>query len=311
MGAKGEVCDVLVIGAGPAGLTAGCYLARYRRRVVVVHDGRSRALRIPKTRNAPGFPGGISGRELVGRMEEQAGLYGAQVQRDHIARLVSTGQGFIASGETTTYEARSVIIATGVELNEVDLPPALHEQALSWHCLRYCPICDGYEASGKAVAVLGASAHGAAEALFLRRYTDRVTIVPAQAADLSAPQRAELAAAGVGVVNAPMSALEPQADGITVRLADGQALWFDVLYPALGCRPRSDLVRQVGLSLTDEGCITLEDAQAESIEGLFAAGDVVDGLDQISVAVGQGAVAATKAHNYLRERDGEVLRAVG
>jgi len=183
--------DVLVIGAGPAGLTAACYLARYLRRGLIVHDSSSRALRIPLTHNAPGFPGGVIGAELVARMQEQAQIYGAIVKTDKIVSLRRTAQGFVASGDNS-YAARSVILATGTTLNQVELPWEIHEEALNLGCLRYCPVCDGYEATGKAVGVLGSSARGAREALFLREYTDNVTLIPLDAVDLSDAQRAEL-----------------------------------------------------------------------------------------------------------------------
>lgn len=302
-----EHCDVLVIGAGPAGLTAACYLARYRRRVLAVHDGRSRALGIPLTRNAPGFPGGVEGPELIRRMAEQAGLYGAEVRQDRIDRLISDDDGFLAVG-AASYRARAVILATGVQHNQLELPQDEHDRAVVAGCVRYCPVCDGFEAADKAVAVLGSNAHGAREALFLREYTGDVTLLPNTMAELTAGQRAELAAAGVTVIDTPVDSFSPAEDGIEVSLEDGTRLRFGVLYPALGCTPRSELVAQLGLEVTDEGCLATDDHQALPTPGLFAAGDVVDGLDQISVAVGHGAIAATRAHNYLRELDGRVLK---
>ena len=307
MSAVEETCDVLVIGAGPAGLTAACYLARYRRRVIVVHDGRSRALRIPLTRNAPGFPGGVAGPELIERMEAQARLYGAEIRQDRITRLTNELDGFVAEGGLT-YRARAVIIATGVQMNQVDLPHEQHENALALGCLRYCPVCDGYEAKDKIVAVLGSSAHGAREALFLREYTADVTLLPDWSVELSADQRAELEAAGVKVIAAPVDRLLPGDGGMQVLLRDGTQMRFDVLYPALGCEPRSSLVEALGCPVTAEGCIQTGPNQELLLPGLYAAGDVVDGLDQISVAAGHGAVAATRAHNFLRAQDGMVLQ---
>ncbi|CAN7577443.1 NAD(P)/FAD-dependent oxidoreductase [Phenylobacterium sp. LjRoot219] len=298
---------MLIVGAGPAGLTAAVYLARYRRRVLVVHDEASRAARIPLTRNVPGFPGGVAGPELLQRMRDQAQLYGAEIRRDRIQAL-RQDRGFQALGDEGTYRARSVILATGIALNEIDLPVAVHEEALRLACLRYCPICDGFEATRKAVAVLGSSTHGAREALFLREYTDRVTLLAREACELSDAQRGELAAAGVQVRDAPVVDVRPAATGMQVILADDTRLSFDVLYPALGCEPRSELAAQLGMGLSDAGCIPTDAGQALALPGLYAAGDVVDALDQISVAIGHGAIAATHAHNWLREQDGRMLQ---
>lgn len=302
-------CDVLIVGAGPAGLTAAVYLARYRRRVLVVHDETSRAARIPRSRNVPGFPGGVAGPELLQRMREQAQLYGADIHRDCIRALQHQDGSFRALGDGGTYRARSVILATGVTLNEVDLPKSVHEDALRWACLRYCPICDGFEAARKVVAVLGSSTHGAREALFLREYTEHVTLLAQEACELSEAQRRELTAAGVQVRDAPAVEIRPDATGMQVTLADGARLRFDVLYPALGCEPRSELAAQLGLGLSGAGCIPTDADQALALPGLYAAGDVVDALDQISVAIGHGAIAATHAHNWLREQDGRMLQA--
>jgi thioredoxin reductase (NADPH) len=302
-----EHCDVLIIGAGPAGLTAACYLARYRRRVIVVHDGRSRALHIPLTHNAPGFPGGVAGAELIQRMQDQAELYGATIQQDHIDGIEVRGDSFHGLGGLA-YTTRSVILATGIELKQVDLPHAEHEAAIASGCLRYCPVCDGYEATGRAVGVLGSDVHGAREALFLRQYSPSVTLLAKNASDLSTRQRKELAAAGVEVVDSPVRDLVPLSDGMSVGLSDGRRLRFDVLYPALGCTPNSGLAKRLGIDLTPEGCIPTNSHQELTLAGVYAAGDVVDGLDQISVAVGHGAVAATRAHNYLREHEGAVLK---
>lgn len=303
-------CDVLIVGAGPAGLTAAVYLARYRRRVLVVHDEASRAAHIPLTRNVPGFPGGVAGPELLQRMCEQAQLYGAELHRDRIHALRQDEDGsFEALGDDGGYRARSVILATGITLNEIDLPATVHEEALRLSCLRYCPICDGFEATDKAVAVLGSSTHGAREALFLRGYTEQVTLLAQDACELSDAQRHELAAAGVQVRDAPAVEIRPDTTGMQVTLADGARLQFDVLYPALGCEPRSELAAQLGAALSDSGCIPTDAGQALALPGLYAAGDVVDALDQISVAIGHGAIAATHAHNWLLEQDGRLLQA--
>lgn len=308
MSAVGQECDVLIVGAGPAGLAAALYLARYRRRALVVHDGTSRAARIPLSYNLPGFPGGITGPDLLQRMQEQAALYGALFAEDRIERLHRSGGAFEAMGKGRVYKARAVILATGVSLNQVELVSDVHEEAISQGCLRYCPICDGYEASNKAVAVLGSSTHGAREALFLRQYTDRVSLLAQETCELSAGQRDDLAAAGVTVIDTPVMEFRPAPDGMSVVLADGQALRFAVLYPALGVQPRSELAVQLGIELSEGGCIPTDAHQAVSMACVYAAGDVVDALDQISVAIGHGAVAATQAHNDLCDSEGRTLQ---
>src|SRR5690606_31053075 len=139
---QAQPVDTLVIGAGVAGLTAAMYLARFRRSVVAIHDGTSRALRIPRTHNAPGFPDGIDGVELVERMTRHATEYDARIVEGRVTAVTRDGDLFVAEVEgAPPVRARSVILATGIKLNEVDLPREIHEQALRDHVLRYCPIC--------------------------------------------------------------------------------------------------------------------------------------------------------------------------
>lgn len=300
--------DALIVGAGPAGLTAALYLARYRRKVLVVHDGRSRALRIPLTLNVPGFPGGVAGPDLIGRMTRHAETYGAQIETGEIVALRRTAAGFEAEGaDGRRWMGRTVLLATGVVLNEPDLPWGEHEQAIRDHVLRYCPVCDGFEATGRRLGVLGCDSNGAAEALFLRTYSDDITLMTLNYPELTPDERAQLKAAGVRIEPGALERLEPGADAMTVHLQSGETVEVDILYPALGCNARSELGLALGVKAGAAGTLDAGSPFGGEAQGVFAAGDVVEGLDQISVAMGHGAVAATRMHNALRERDGQVL----
>ncbi len=305
--------DVIVVGAGPAGLTAALYLARYRRDVLVIHDGNSRALRIPKTHNAPGFPEGIAGPELVDRMTRHATEFGARIEKAEVTSIERTADGFrLSSDGGKTWASRAVLLASGIFLNQVDLPHDLHEEAITAGVLRYCPVCDGYEHSDRKIGVIGCDADGAAEALFLRQYSADITLMPLSHPELSKNQAREMADAGIVVKTGALLALEPHEDTMGVRLEGQEApLSFDVVYPALGCRPRAELAVQLGVDLEDEGCVPAEAVRDSGVPGFFAAGDVLAGLDQISVGMGHGAMAATNAHNWLREQDQHTLQAKG
>lgn len=304
---RAAVIHCAVVGAGPAGLTAALYLARYRRSVTVLHDGESRALRIPLAHNAPGFPNGVRGASLVSRMEKQAKRYGALIRPAHVSELARRDSVFVLKHEGGETVARSVILATGIRLNQVDLPHDVHEAAIACGCLRYCPVCDGFEATDRRVAVVGSDTHGAAEALFLRAFARDVTLVPKHKAGLTETERQALHQAGVEIIDEPPTALVPGESRMVLRFANRPDLEVDVLYPALGCAPRHELALQLGIEVTPEGCVITDDAQQTALGGLWAAGDIVDGLDQISVAIGHGAIAATKAHNHLRVIDRETL----
>lgn len=305
--------DALIIGAGPAGLTAALYLARYRRNVRVIHDGRSRLLWVPRSRNVPGFPDGIVGRDLVAKMSEHAELYGAEIEEGRVVGLAELRErgGFAArltSGELV--EARGVILATGVDTARATLDAGDHDSAVQAGILRYCPICDGYEHRREKVAVLGSDKHGAAEAMFLRQYTSDVTLIPKAYVDLSDAQRAELADSDVKILEGQLTRLETRGEAIFVSLSgETSARRFDVIYPAFGSTPRSELAAMLGPVTDRNGCLPTSAYLDGLTPGVYAAGDVIEGLDQISVAIGHGAMAATRLHNWLRETDGHVMDA--
>jgi thioredoxin reductase (NADPH) len=299
--------DVVVVGAGPAGLTAAVYLGRYHRRVVVLHDGTSRALRCPETHNAPGFPEGITGVDLIARMTRHAEAYGAEITKAEVTDISRDGDGFLVRAGDADWSARAVILATGVSINQIDMPHDAHEQAIADGVLRYCPVCDGYEGTDRALGVIGCDSSGAAEALFLRQYSKDIILMPLNHSELTADEQAQLDEAGIVVTRGALDRLAPGAEAMTVHLEGGGKVEVDVLYPALGMTPRSELARALGAEMGEGECLASGSPMGSNIPGFYAAGDVVEGLDQISVASGHGAIAATKAHNWLREQDSHTL----
>lgn len=294
--------DTIIIGAGPAGLTAAIYLARYHLAIRLFDCGSSRAAMIPCTHNHAGYPDGIAGTELLRRMREQAAKYGALREEKRVERLAREDACFVVRTDTGIYRARTVLMATGViNHRPKTLDDTTHDEALARGLLRYCPVCDGYEVTDRRVAIIGTGTHGTAEALFLRGFTADLTLVaPDGEHDLDAQCRARLDEAGVRRVAGPCGGFAIEGDRLAFDTAEGQ-LAFDSVYPALGSRVRSDLAVMAGADVSDEGCIKVDDHLQTSVPGLFAAGDVVVGLDQISHAMGQAGVASTKIRNLLAE----------
>jgi thioredoxin reductase (NADPH) len=299
------ILDCLIVGGGPAGLTAAIYLARFHLDILVVDGGKSRASWIPCTRNHAGFPDGINGEELLQRMRDQACKYGAKIESEFVTKLgrdEQTGM-FTAtwgSGEAT---ARMVLLATGVSNRRPPMDEELHDDALSRGLVRYCPICDGYEVTDKKVGVIGSDSHGVAEALFLRSYTADVTVIaPDKALRLKPEDNQKLKEAGIDCVDGPAQAVAFAKDCITVDTAEGHYT-FDSIYPALGSDTHTQLAEMVGAKLASDGCILCDDHQRTSVPGLYAAGDVVHGLDQIGHAMGEGGVAATSIRNDLCSKE--------
>jgi thioredoxin reductase (NADPH) len=297
--------DCLVVGAGPAGLTAAIYLARFHLDILVVDSGKGRAATIPCTRNHAGYPDGISGRELIARMKEQAQRYGAKIVDGLVSRLERNegSELFEAEWGSGPVQARSVLLATGVTNRRPPMDETLHDDALARGLIRYCPICDGYEVTDKKVGVLGSGHHGVAEAVFLRGYTADVTLIaPDKAMNVSAVDRLALEGAGIETVDGPAEAVAIAEGSITVDTAEGH-FTFDSVYPALGSDVHCQLAEMVGARLNDDGCVGVDTHMRTSVEGAYAAGDLVIGLDQISNAMGQGGVAATTIRNDLAKKE--------
>lgn len=295
----GAPYDALVIGAGPAGLVGATYLARYRRHILVVDGGDSRAERIPKSHNVPGFPSGISGPHLLERMRDQAQTAGVRITRGRVTGLSLRDGLFHAQGLAEPASARAVLLATG--MSDISVPPDLPEPATWRGLVRWCPICDGYESSDRRIVLVGEAERGPSHARFLRTYTRDLTLVlTPEGGPPSDEVLAELEAEGITVVQDLPVAVELSRNSGVLRLQSARELAFDVLYPMNGGVPHADLAVALGARCDDEGHLVVDPLTRQtSIPGLHAAGDVVANLHQICVATADAALAATAIHDAL------------
>lgn len=293
-----DIFDCLVIGGGPAGLTAAIYLARFLRRVCVADDGNSRALLIPESHNYPGFMG-IAGPELLQRLRDQAAEYRAEFVRARVDQLAREADGtFTARAGEETIRARRVLLATGI----VDEKPAVEGlREIVYHgAIRFCPICDGYEVIDKRIGVLGKVNTALNKARFLRTYSASVMLLATDDPQ-SVPAETCAALDEAGILLPPQRVVAVERDGerIAAVLQGGERHRLDVLYPSLGCSVRSELATSLGARCNDLGNLYIDEHRQTSVPGLYAAGDVVTDLHQISVATGHAAIAATAIHNSL------------
>ena len=293
--------DCLIVGGGPAGLITATYLARFRRETRVIDAGGSRAALIPTSHNYPGFPDGISGRELLVRLREQSRRYGATLTAGNVEKLERLADGtFRASADSETIAARSIVIATGAMDVEPSLPNI--KDAIRSGLVRHCPICDGYEIIGKVVAVIGRGAKGVNEARFLRHYTDKLTLFTLGAGEeISERDRVLLESAGVAIVDEALAEVCTQEGAIVgLQTRSGEIYRFDTLYSALGCHVRSDLARALGAACDQVGQIVVDERLRTTVPDVYAVGDVANDLNQMAVGAGHAAIAATTIHNKLR-----------
>ncbi len=294
-----EPLDALVIGAGPAGLTAAVYLGRFRRRFLVVDAGESRAAWIPTSHNLPGFPDGCGGEELLGRLRAQADRYGAQIRKGRVEALErreGVFEAVLEGGERIA--ARKVLLATGV----IDSEPKLDafRDGVRRGLVRICPICDGYEATDKRIGVIGDSEKAVREAQFLKTYSSDLAVIHVGEAELDAASRRTLGVEGIELIETPIEGVLLEADDVVAMdFGKGEVRRFDTIYSALGSTPRATLAWDLGTDADPAGCLRVNEHQETSIKGLYAAGDVVRGLSQIAVAEGEAAIAAVDIHNRL------------
>jgi thioredoxin reductase (NADPH) len=288
--------DCLIIGGGPAGLLAAVYLGRYRRTVQVIDAGQSRAAKIPESHNYPGFFG-IGGLDLLRRLRAQAEEYGAQLMSGSVTSLRKEGATFVGSCSGGDLEAQFVLLATGL----VDHCPSIDGEPANCpsDAVRFCPICDGYEAIDRRVGVLGDIKAGGKKALFLRTYTKEVLLFLTDETIVDAESRKKLAEENVRIVGKIKQIKLATESTVAVVTENGERHELDALYPALGCTVRSGLATALGASCTENGNLVVDDHQRTTVEALYAAGDVVTDLHQLSVAFGHAAIAATDIHNRL------------
>ncbi|SEN65774.1 thioredoxin reductase (NADPH) [Nitrosospira multiformis] len=309
------VVDCLIIGAGPGGLTAAIYLARFRRNIVIVDNGFSRAALIPTTHNCPGFPDGISGEQLLNRLRSQAAHYGVKVQTGEVTELKQTKNLFEATisnrdesrnnsnggGSISVIRAITILLATGTA--DLRLDTKHWKTCIQKGLIRLCPVCDAYEAKDQNIALISSSPReGVKHALFLRTYSRNVTLIYQAKAELTSAEKRRLRKVNVEVIEDALGSLHITGESKpSIRLSNGEELQFDVIYPMLGESPRSQLAVQLGARCNRQGKLIVDRHQRTTVAGVYAVGDVVDELNQISVAAAHAAIASTDIQNRLNK----------
>lgn len=301
--------EVIIIGSGPAGYTAGIYAGRAGLNPLLIASSVEPGGELMKTtevENYPGFPAGLQGPELMDAFREQAERFGTEVLLDDVIEVDLAGPvKIVKTGGGKTYEAKTVILATGAAYRELGLP---REKELSGYGVSWCATCDGFFFRDKTIAVVGGGDSAMEEATFLTRFASKVYLIHRRDTFKASKIMQERAMNNpkIEVIwNTEVSELlgEGKLSGIkTTNLVDGTTSQLDLdgLFIAIGNDPRVWLVENQ-VTLTDEKFIQVEGRSSKtSLPGVFAAGDVIDPTyRQAITAAGSGCVAALDAEHYL------------
>jgi len=307
-----ERYDALIVGAGPAGLSAAIGLARACRSVAVFEckrPGRSDWGQL--NRNYLGFPDGISIVELGERGTEQAERYGARFFDTRVVSMAQDDHGFVSNAGGTAHHSRGVILATGVTDRWVEFPGYRDYIGKSMH---WCIACDGFEMQGKRVVVVGNDAHGAELAIRMLGFDpeDVTVLTNSGALGLRPAMVQELQDRGIRLVVDRLVDATARKKGYfqSVRLEGGEHIELDHLFSAQGAEPNTELARSLGVELNNEGYIKVDTEARTSVPGVYAAGDVTRLFShQVLTAAHEGATAASALDHAMYLQDKEAFRA--
>lgn len=309
--------DVLIIGAGPAGLTAGIYAGRGNLKTAILEKGNpgGQIAQTEEVENYPGFPDVISGPELSGRMVQQAEKFGAQIVYDEVQSLERFAHGFKVRGYDKSYTSSVVIIATGANPKRLNVPG---EDKFYGRGVSTCATCDGFFYRGKNVIVVGGGDAAIEEGTFLTKFAATVTIIHRRDT-----LRANKVAQDRAFKNPKMKFIwdtvveevlgEELVTGVRTRnlkTEEVTVLPTDGVFIYVGHEPNTKFLENTGVELSSHGYVAVRDEIYTNIPGLLSAGDVSDEIyRQLSTSVGAGTKAAMKAEKYIADLESELVAA--
>jgi len=301
-----EIFDVLIIGAGPAGLTAGIYAHRYALKSAVI--GQLIGGLASEATEIHNWPGTIAvkGYDLAQKFRESAEAVGVKILQDKVEDITREGNlFFLKTSYSGTLQARSVIFAAGTERRKLNVPG---EKEFYGKGVCYCATCDGPLYKNKIIAVVGGGNSGVSAAIYLADLAEKVYLL-SDVKELTAEgvlcQRA-LENKKIEIIKgASVKELRGQLRLEEMVLSDGSVRKIDGIFIEIGLIPPQEIIHKAGLAVDDKGYVMIKNDCSTNIEGMFAAGDVTNGsngLRQIVTAAAAGAIAANSAQYYLKNK---------
>jgi thioredoxin reductase len=296
------VYDTVIVGGGPAGLSAALVLGRCRRRVIVCDTGSPRNAR---SRELHGFltRDGIPPIELLRLARDELRPYGVDLCETEVTDIRASGDGFeVSLAEGNSLESRTVLIASGVCDELPDIPGVDHCFGITVY---HCPYCDGWEVRDRQLVVIGHGRQAAGLALALKTWSDHVMVCSHGASRLAARERAQLAAHRIDVRETRIASLDHDDGRVRqVTFTSGERLTCDAVFLASGQHPRSNLPQRLGCRLTRQGLVKADHLARTGVPGLYVAGDASHDVQFAIVAAAEGAKAAVAINKALQEQTG-------
>jgi thioredoxin reductase (NADPH) len=286
--------DVIIIGKGPAGISASLYTVRANLKTLVIGQNDSSLLKADKIENYYGFSEVISGKKLLEEGEKQAARLGTEILNDKVISIQQDKnfKVFTADGQ---YEAKAVLIATGQPQKKVRIENLDDYEGKG---VSYCTTCDGFFYNNLKVGVLGYGDYAVHEAIELEAFTKDITIFT-NGKELEAKGKYQKEAQRFNVVTKQVYRVDGGEVLQKVFFKDGTSEDIDGLFVAYESPSSADFARKLGI-VTNNNAIEVDEDQKTNIPGVFAAGDCIGAFKQISTAVGQGAIAGRKIIEYIR-----------
>ncbi len=282
--------DIIIVGAGPAGISAGLYARRANKNVLIIYSGESNLEKAEKIDNYYGFVNGISGKDLYENGIRQAENLGVQVKKEEVLNIEMTLDGFAVKTIDNVYESSVCIIATGNKKLRPNIKGIIE---LEGKGVSYCAICDGFFYRNKNVVVIGNGKYAVSEAKDLENIVQNVKILT-DGKEMEADTTFDVDTRKISQIIG-----EDRVEAI--KFEDGNTIDVNGVFIALGEAGGSDFAKKLGVIL-DKDSIKVDENMATNVKGLYSCGNSTGGLLQVSKAVYEGAVAGLSAVKYLNER---------